>query len=484
MGFSSEAIFIKPELSKEEQLTLLNNLGYSDYIDNGETYFEEADSRQKHGVYIGHINGATYVIYDGVYETGNRNKDQLTDTEQKIVDTFPNSEILSLINIESVNAYGNSYIKAGTPIRVKEGAHPHVITNYGEELLIEKDYYVKKEHIDGNEFFYTKNHYQEGELNKWTHDQIGGSVAFELTKMIAGVSYTHDDIFYSEPHQFIPKNELQNVLSALENGKGEIPDKYVGFIPKKDFNELIDSVKEQLDSLNFKMDDQFNFKKEQNNLIYNITFTPFKDNEHIVRPQLNYKIEARRKEWYEEKFNRDKNRLGNSINNNIQVDAHSIGISDDRRDIFRFQGDYSYEKLSNEILIKIEKVILPYFEKVNGLEFIAEQNQSIFRIDFYLMAENYEKAEEAIIATLKKLAPVSVKESWTQEKLNNVLLEFEDKSGLLSNKIDVREIFESAVTVDEDDKQGEPSLQESIPPETEELQQQKSQLKKPWWKFW
>jgi uncharacterized protein YndB with AHSA1/START domain len=133
------------------------------------------------------------------------------------------------MNFEGTLSYQYHYFKDGVTIRKKAGSDTNLFSDTGEELDIEKEYYVKKEIIDGQEIFFTKPwNEHETELHQWTHAQIGGEVAFRLVKMVAGVEYNHDLMFESFVNHYLPADESASGMQDFENYLFE---KYPELIP-------------------------------------------------------------------------------------------------------------------------------------------------------------------------------------------------------------------------------------------------------------
>ena len=211
MGFSSEAIFMKPGISEEEELGLLKKLGLEDLVICQKAHFEQIDLRGKNGVYIGHFGDCSFIFFYGIVANyvGIVNE-SANPWEHALSAIYPNKEFLSILNFESTNSYAYHYFKEGITIRKKMGTHPAIYANIGEELEVEKEYYVKKEVVDGREIFFTKPwNDQKTELDEWTHEQIGGSVAFHLVKMITGVEYADELLFNASVRQYLPEGDSE-----------------------------------------------------------------------------------------------------------------------------------------------------------------------------------------------------------------------------------------------------------------------------------
>lgn len=211
MGFSTEAIFMQPKIAEEEELELLYKLGLTNLSYAGKVDFEETmTAARRSGVYIGHCGDSTYIVFTGILllYIGIVIED-LNPWEKALSKIYPDKLFLSILNFEVVNGYSYHLFKSGISIRKKDGSHPDVYRDYGEELDLEKEYYEKKEIIDGREIYFTKPwNENQTELDQWTHDQIGGSIAFYLTKMMAGVEYGQDPMFEATVNKYVPTDNI------------------------------------------------------------------------------------------------------------------------------------------------------------------------------------------------------------------------------------------------------------------------------------
>ncbi|MBK9593152.1 MAG: hypothetical protein IPO32_17190 [Crocinitomicaceae bacterium] len=259
MGYSSEAIFIKPELTKSDIENLLMALTGGN-VEIAITTLGQADRRDSFGIYIGSINGATVIIYDGL--DWNRDKDTLLNgTEKKLVDLFPHRYLLTIANFETSNSYNYHLIKEGKTIRLKSGYHPDVEYDVGEELDIEKNCYFKKEVVDGSTFYFQKSYSDPEHLEKYTHDQIGGEVAFEMTKLFTGFKYSSTEMNHVSVNQFISKDDLERILAKFENPKintYEFHRHWDNKMPITVFNQLIKHFDSILKEEGFKFNSETN----------------------------------------------------------------------------------------------------------------------------------------------------------------------------------------------------------------------------------
>ena len=495
MGFSSEAIFIKPALTDEQEQQLLRSLGFKNYVYNKESSFDEADTRTRYGVYIGKVNGATYLIYEGVYSL--KRDGHFSEAERVIADKFQWHEVLSIMNYEVSNSYGYHYIKNAQSIRLKEGYSPDVVSDFGPELPIEKDYYVKREIEDGQEYFFTKAYGDTEVLDRWTHDQIGGSVAFDLVKMMTGVSYNQDEIFYSKPKQFVPKDQIDQVLenfSSLDGIKHNVDIAFRGLMPLEIYDTILDKVAPTITEKGFTYDkEKYLFYKEANGLKYVIDFKPFDKGVYLLRPYLKFSIEAPRLEWYKKNFGTDVNRFGNKMTSNINLLCADFGIKDKHNQALKIDNDFNLDKTVAKIKLRLKETIFPYFDKVTGYDVIIEKNkESISKIDFLFMSGKIDEIESLIKKSVISFAHVAVDYKWNEVRINNTIADFQDRANLITTELDVTEIFNTEVLA------YKLKIKSKIKPEKEvtvkngfakSIQKrlvyaEPQGFSKPWWKFW
>ena len=210
MGYSSEAVFIRKKLTDEIVKKVLDNIAEDGFVlCEDKVEFGDIDSRAPHGIYLGQMNDSFYIIR-GIYDSSGGFDSALgrLDLESLCLDLFPEEEILYINNHETANAYAYHLIRESQTIRHKRGFDPDVVIDSGNELDVEKTCYVKKEQRDGQWIYFTKSWRRLGEFDEWTHDQIGGSIAFQLVRHMTGGLRFMDDTGGFFASRYLPKGHL------------------------------------------------------------------------------------------------------------------------------------------------------------------------------------------------------------------------------------------------------------------------------------
>ncbi len=396
MGFSSEAIFIKSAIPEAQHIELLAALGFDDIHFIHQAYFEEADTRGKSGVYIGNYNGATILIYDGMLD-GYRDQYHFLKVERTLANLLPQHQIMSVMNVESVNGYLYHYIVDAKTSRLKYGAHGQLPIEVGDELAEEKALYVRRE-IRGNEEIYLKKSYDDdGKLQEWTHDQVGGDMAFSMASLIIGES------FYNIPldlklNQYLSTKQIsryKEIEAPTEWNKGN---SYFSMkVIASDFLPLLESQVVPLFSkegfvwdkehLTFsrtvnQIEHTFSLSRQQAGLLINLSVSD-KVTTNVLR------------NWINEKYGIDR------FGGDLSLDEKQPALHD--REIVAFP-QLQTKKITVEELIALLEFhvvnnVLPSFNLLSSVEAFAEHSfYRCFRADFYLMLGQKDEAWQQLVA--------------------------------------------------------------------------------------
>ncbi|MCX2743748.1 hypothetical protein OO013_07725 [Mangrovivirga sp. M17] len=475
MGFSSEAIFINSELSEPEEKEVLDLLGFSDYKKLGKARFDEADSgRLRNGVYVGKINGSTFFIFEGAYQS-NRDKNNLSENENKLASRFPNKDILTIMNYEIANSYGYAYIKNGQLVRLKEGAHPDVSANFGNELEIERNYYVKKQQIDNCEYFLTESS-QSKELNKWTHDQIGGSIAFELVKLMTGKNYMSDKMFRADIDNYIPEASYNQLKKAFNDSSIEIPKKFQGSILTTHYNLILEKARKAISVLGLTEIEKGVFIKNDQGLRFKFNLKAPKENEIFASPYISFNILCDRTKWYKETFGRDKFHYGNSVNNIIPIKPKRLGLPEQSRNPFWKGENYHYQEVEEAVLKIINEIVIPYFQKLPNLNAVAEHCKGFNKIDLLCMSNQEDRAKEYFKEALSHFAEYTLEENSHKSLIPGFIEEYKDRANLLGIQINVEDFIDNYTSQHNQRDIKEKGFKNDPTP--------KPKNTNPWWKFW
>ena len=394
MGFSSEAIIIKPAIEEGNFTSFLNQLGIDEPQFNKKAFFEEADSSHRSGIYIGNFEGSTFLIYDNL-TTSERGDDLFSGLERQLTALLPTHELLTLLNIESSNAYLYHYIKDGKSVRLKSGDYTGVHINEGDELFLEKAYYAKKElDDDGEEIFYTSSTKNPNKFEAWTHDQIGGSVAFNLTELLVGCSYTEVplDCYL---HQYLPKRELAK-YQHIPAPRAIDGSRY--FHRKVIKHEFLPVLEEEI--VPFFQAKGFQYKptefklfREINGIHQYLQFTREPQTELLFDINITFEVNASAllKGWSKARYGKETFGNGNEIDNRqpILKYEHQLPTIDYKEE------DKVIDTTTFGHILKdyVKKHILSYFEIFAGYKAFADYAYyKCFRADFYYMMGESERA--------------------------------------------------------------------------------------------
>ncbi|MGB0521354.1 MAG: hypothetical protein ACPGJS_00270 [Flammeovirgaceae bacterium] len=394
MGLSSEAILIKPHIEEGQFTAFLQQLGIVQPKFNKKAFFEEADVRGKSGIYIGNYKGATFLIYDQVLE-GERGSDLLTNLERQLAAALPEHEILGLSNIESSNSYLYHYIKAGKSIRLKQGNYLKVIYDIGEELFLEKANYAKKEvDEDGEVVYYTASTTKLGELDTWSHDQIGGTIAFSLAEMMIGQAYDQIPLDICL-HQYLPQKELTQFKRIPIPTTGQGIRYFHREVIKSEFLPILEEqIVPFFQSKGFQYKpSKFELLRDINSIQQSIQFTLHPNTNLLFDLYISYDVNASQllREWSINKYNKNTFGNGNEIDNRQPILKYEHLLPDPV--IESDSAIINTETFAQLLLDYLKQHILPYFDFFAGYKAFAEYAYyKCFRADFYYMMGESEKA--------------------------------------------------------------------------------------------
>jgi len=442
MGYSTEAIFIKEQLTDEmiKKITKITH-GDSDLVFNRDVSFDGISSGPGPGIFFGQMNDSFYMIYD--WMGYNLHDKSYGDIEGVFTHLFPESEILYIVNVESANAYTYHLIKNGKTIRKKVGAHPDVAVDIGEELETEKAYYVKKEVRDGQEIYYTKSHFKEGELDEWTHDQVGGSIAFQLVRDMTGCRLMTSDTDDFKAKQYFLKTDIEEMNKFLDGELEEsVPELRKG-LPVNVIHELIESAKPILLENGFLENQKGEFvrKKDQLNQLINFHF----DHSAKAFSHFNYSFSQNigYREWHIQQFGNDMNGAGQRVFDSVQLNFQKLGITDKHQTLF-LNGDKTKKELREGIIERLKDVIIPAFDK-SSIEDITANLKGIRKADYHLMNNELEAARVELENLKEALVSSSVKNKFDDEKLERYFKWLEQRNKFFDEPVEYRTYYSANV---------------------------------------
>jgi hypothetical protein len=440
MGFSSEAIFVKTQITDDlvKKITAITH-GDSDVVFNREISFDEIASGSNPGIFFGQMNESFYMIYNGMGY--NIPDDRFNEIQDVFAHLFPKEEILYITNVESANAYAYHLIKGGQTVRKKVGAHPVVVEDIGEELEIEKAYYVKKEERDGQVYYYTKSHYKEGELDEWTHDQIGGDIAFKLVKDMTGCVYMSQDTDNFKAKQYFTRQQLHDAQNFLE-GKTDKPQPILrSGLPMVVIKELIETARKVLEANGFKETDPHTFTRSKDKLNQVVRFQfdtsakEFSSFTFFFNQNIGYV------NWHKEQFGTDVNPNGQRIFDQYNINFNHLGLADKHQTLF-FDGNKTKKELEDGLVERLTDCIIPAFDK-SEVNQLTQSLIGIRKVDFHLMNNEIEKAKIECISLRDVLIKMAVEKNWAEDQKDKYFEMMEARNKFFDEPIEYREYYEA-----------------------------------------
>lgn len=179
MGWKASCIFINQVLSDKN--ILLNQIPYNlNKVEESEA-LETAIMPDDNDFYLGEYKGNTIICDYGLpFEFYS---DDISDIESKLIQHFPNSTIIAITLMSTVNHYGFAIIENGEKTRVKVGDYENPVALEIGQITKEEIELQKNSEIDGggNRMFK-----YEDDDEMYPEDTVGEEYVFEVSKRIFG----------------------------------------------------------------------------------------------------------------------------------------------------------------------------------------------------------------------------------------------------------------------------------------------------------
>lgn len=191
MGWKASSIIIQNS-STNDELKLLNTLGFSNLISIDDSSFDSAIYPDDNEVYIGNYRGHIIIsAQDYPLEFLESTK---SDLEIKLNKLFPNSEICAILLQSVVNFWGYSISKNGERIRVRAGSDEGTYLEIGSPIEEELDLLSKSTIDEEGQRLYK---FEEFEDELLTEDQVGENFVFAICKRYFAVELDQDDEIFA-----------------------------------------------------------------------------------------------------------------------------------------------------------------------------------------------------------------------------------------------------------------------------------------------
>jgi hypothetical protein len=198
MGWNVSMIIIQnPNNSRDENL-LLKLLGLENFKYVEETNLDLSLLPGDESISIGYYNNCI-IVCDDAQIIDNFLSDEVSEIESELMNTFPNSEILSVACISATNYHGYSLSRNQKKLRIKSlNYEDGFYYDSGEQIEEEKLIYAKSELIDGIRIW------KEEELpdDYFEENQMMEDFTFGVAKRLLGVKIDNDEadeLLYNTP---------------------------------------------------------------------------------------------------------------------------------------------------------------------------------------------------------------------------------------------------------------------------------------------
>ncbi len=193
MGWKAFSILIKPAIDISHE-TILQALGFSDVNKIDDELYDVAIYPDKNKIFIGYYNNLLIISeFNLPYQFFTPG---LTETEKRLINIFPKSEICAVSLHSGTNYWAYAIIKEGQKIRARMGDGSNGTTlDFGEPLEEELALLSKSRFDDYGQRQYFFEEYPE---KPFSEAQVGENFVFEIYKRYTGERLDSNDDFLFE----------------------------------------------------------------------------------------------------------------------------------------------------------------------------------------------------------------------------------------------------------------------------------------------
>jgi hypothetical protein len=191
MGWKSSLIIIENKEGFTDENEILKAIGKSDYKFDQETTLDDCIYPNDKSINIGHYNGNIIISDDYQITTNSLERADeldLTEEEKKLVELFPDSEIINVACHSAVNYHGYSVINNGIKERLKVISSDTPKIEFGERTEEENKIYSNSYQKDGQNYWK-----DEDDDEDFSEDQLMEDFTFGIAKRRLGVLLDHSD---------------------------------------------------------------------------------------------------------------------------------------------------------------------------------------------------------------------------------------------------------------------------------------------------
>jgi hypothetical protein len=193
MGWKAFSILIKPATDISHE-ALLQTLEFTNFTKIDDEPYDVAIYPDKGKIFIGNYNDTLIISEFNLPQQFC--SEELSDTEKKLINIFPGSEIAAVVLHSGTNYWGYSIVKDGKKIRARMGDADNGTTlDYGEPVEEELELLSKSRLNDIGQRQYFLN---DNPDEPYSEDQVGENFVFEIYKRYTGESLDNNDEFLFE----------------------------------------------------------------------------------------------------------------------------------------------------------------------------------------------------------------------------------------------------------------------------------------------
>ncbi len=209
MGWKASLIIIESRNNFSDEKAILKALGKEEFEFSSETTLEECVYPNDNSINIGSYNGNIVICDDYQITNGSLERAKslaLTKEEKRLVELFPDSEIVMVACHSGVNYHGYSLIQNGKKIRLKTVTSDDALKEFGERT-------IEEEHIYNDSYKKHGKNYWKDESDpesEYSEDQLMSEFTFGFAKRRLGVVIDHtegDELMSNTPFKkFVKPN--------------------------------------------------------------------------------------------------------------------------------------------------------------------------------------------------------------------------------------------------------------------------------------
>ncbi|MBP6688199.1 MAG: hypothetical protein KA160_10110 [Lacibacter sp.] len=219
MGWNGSMIIIQNPENFNDENKLLSALGFDNYELAENTSLDESLFTDDRSVSIGYFNNSI-VFCEGFQIIDSFISDVVTYKERQLISLFPNSEILSVAFLSTVNFHGYALLDKGQKVRIKSIDADHGKTLDAGDILAEEAIVYNQGTAENGTIYWV---YENLPDSRFEENQLLEDFSFEVAKRLLGVRLDTDEgdqlMFETPFKKYLQKNASSSDGTPSMNGK-------------------------------------------------------------------------------------------------------------------------------------------------------------------------------------------------------------------------------------------------------------------------